>query len=74
MNRLMNQAWRVSRRLFNHRVEGVGNKIHGRRRARAIRGIPRKVGLINWSKKLSAMVSLMLVLLVFGRFGGQVRY
>lgn len=29
---------------------------HGRLSARAIRGIPRCVGLMNWSKKLRIMV------------------
>lgn len=35
----------------------MGKSSHGRVRARPIRGIPRKRGLINWSKKLSIMVS-----------------
>ena len=57
VKRLMNQFWSASRRLFSHRVEGVGKRIQGRLRARAIRGIPRKTGVANWSKKLSVMVS-----------------
>lgn len=47
VNRLINQPWRVSRRLFIHREDGAGKKIHGRRRAMAIRGMPRSVGLRN---------------------------
>lgn len=50
---------------------GVGKRIHGRRRARAIRGIPRKKGLINWSKKLNVMVSFRILFLVFLYFGGK---
>lgn len=46
-NRPMNQFCRVSSRLFNQRVVGVGNRIQGRVKARAIRGMPRKTGLIN---------------------------
>lgn len=57
VNRLMNHPWRVIRRLFSHRAEGVGKRIHGRVNATAISGIPKYVGLINWSKKLSVMVS-----------------
>lgn len=52
----MNQLCRVSSRLFSHRVVGLGKSAHGSVNARAIRGIPRKTGLINWSKKLSVMV------------------
>lgn len=65
MNRLINQFWRVRRRLVRHRAVGVGKRIHGRRRARAIRGIPKKKGLINWSKKLSIMVSFRILFLAF---------
>jgi hypothetical protein len=53
----MNHPCRVIRRLFSHRAEGAGKRIHGRVNATAISGIPRYVGLINWSKKLSVMVS-----------------
>ena len=56
-NRPMNQFCNVSSRLFNQRVVGVGNRIHGSVRASAIKGMPRNTGLINWSKKLSVMVS-----------------
>ena len=35
----------------------MGKRIQGRVRATAIRGIPRSVGLINWSKRLSVMFS-----------------
>lgn len=34
----------------------------------AINGMPRKMGLINWSKKLSAMVSFRILFLVFPCF------
>lgn len=56
-NRPMNQFCSVRSRLFSQRVVGVGNKTQGRVRARAIKGMPRNTGLINWSKKLSVMVS-----------------
>lgn len=56
VKRLMNQPWRVKRRLFSHRLVGVGMSTHGRLSARAIKGIPRCVGLMNWSKKLRIMV------------------
>lgn len=41
VNRLMNQPWRVSSRLFNQRFDGVGYRIQGRANARAISGMPR---------------------------------
>lgn len=47
VNRLINQFCSVKRRLVRHRAVGVGKRIHGRRRAKAIKGIPRKRGLIN---------------------------
>jgi len=59
--RLMNQPCKVKSRLFNHRLVGAGNNNQGRLRARAIRGIPRYVGLINWSKKLRIMVRFRIV-------------
>ena len=61
MNRLINHPWRVRTRLFSHRAEGVGYRTHGRLRARAIRGIPRREGLENWSKKLSVIYRMCLV-------------
>lgn len=73
VNRLMNQLCRASKRLFNHRDVGVGKRIHGRVNARAIRGMPRKTGLINWSKKLSVMVSFKSLFWVFPRFEVWVR-
>ena len=57
VNRLINHPCSVIRRLFSHRAEGVGKRIHGRVSATAMSGMPRYVGLINWSKKLSVMVS-----------------
>lgn len=56
VNRLMNQPCRVRRRLFIQREVGAGKRVHGRRRAMAINGMPKSVGLRNWSKKLSVMV------------------
>lgn len=56
VNRPISQFCRVNRRLSNHRGLGVGKKIQGRRVAMAIRGMPRSVGLRNWSKKLGVMV------------------
>lgn len=47
VNRLMNQLCRVNRRLLTHREDGAGKSVHGRRRARAIRGMPKSVGLKN---------------------------
>ena len=47
VSRPMNQFWRVSSRLFNHRVVGVGKRSQGRVRARAIKGMPKYTGLIN---------------------------
>lgn len=47
VRRPINQFWRVSKRLFSHRVVGAGNRSQGRVRARVIKGIPRKTGLIN---------------------------
>lgn len=41
VNCWINHACRVSRRLFEHRFLGVGNKIHGRVSARTTSGIPR---------------------------------
>lgn len=66
----MNQLWRVSIRLFSQRDDGFGNRTQGRVSARAIRGIPRSVGLINWSKKLSVTVKLRGLFLVFLCFDG----
>lgn len=51
-----NQFCRVNKRLFSHREEGVGRRIQGSSRASAIRGMPIKSGLENWSKKLVTMV------------------
>lgn len=46
-NRPRNQFCRVRRRLLSQRSVGVGKRIQGRVRARAIRGIPRSTGDIN---------------------------
>lgn len=74
VNRLMNQLCRVISRLFNHREEGVGKRIQGKLRARAIRGIPKNEGLINWSKKLNVMVRFRVLFWVFRCFEGWVRW
>jgi len=47
VNRLINQFCRVSKRLFSHRGEGVGNNSRGRLKARTTSGIPRREGLSN---------------------------
>lgn len=57
VNVLINQFCREISRLFWYRLVGAGTKIQGRVSAIAIRGIPRYVGLINWSNRFSAMVS-----------------
>lgn len=44
-------------RLVNHCEDGFWNRREGRVRAIPISGTPRKTGVMNWSKKLSAMVS-----------------
>lgn len=62
VSRPINQFWRVSIRLFSHRVVGVGKSSQGRVRAKAIKGMPRHTGLMNWSKKLSVMVSFRVLL------------
>lgn len=54
---LRNHPWRVSIRLFSHRLVGEGKSSQGKLRATIIRGIPINVGLENWSKRLSVMVS-----------------
>ena len=57
VSRPMNQFCSVNNRLLSHRVVGVGNRSQGKVKARAIKGMPKYTGLINWSKKLSVMVS-----------------
>lgn len=52
-------------RLLSHRFDGEGYKIQGKVSATAIRGMPKYVGLINWSKKFSAMVSFRVQFWVF---------
>lgn len=74
MKRQTNQFCRVKSRLFSHREEGVGKRSQGNKRARAINGMPRYVGLINWSKKLRIMVSFRALFLVLGCFEGRVRW
>lgn len=73
-NCLMNQFCRVRRWFFTQREEGAGKRTQGKVRARAIRGIPRYTGLINWSKKLSVMVSFRGLSLVFERPGMLARW
>ena len=55
---LINQLCRVNRRQLSHRTVGLGKRTQGSANAKAARGMPRKTGLINWSKKLSAMVRI----------------
>lgn len=53
----MNHVCRVNRRLFNHRLGGVGKISDGNIIAKAMSGIPSSEGLRNWSKKFRLMVS-----------------
>lgn len=59
---LENQFWKVSRRLFKRRLQGVGYKIQGRAMASIIKGTPNSSGLINWSKRLVIMISFSCLL------------
>lgn len=54
----MSHNWRVERRLVTHRLVGEGNSRVGNSIEIRMSGIPRKQGLVNWSKKLRFMVSL----------------
>lgn len=72
VNRLINQPCRLDRRLFSQRGDGEGNKTQGRVRAIAIKGIPISVGLANWSKKLSVMVSFRALFWEYLYSGGKV--
>lgn len=54
--RLMNHSWRVESRLVTHRLLGEGRSRAGNVMEMRIRGIPRREGLENWSKKLRFMV------------------
>ena len=51
---------------------GAGKKIQGRVRATASSGTPRYVGDINWSKRLTVMVSFRFLCLGFLCFVGMV--
>lgn len=63
----INQFCSVEARLSNQRADGVGRRTQGRVNARAIRGMPINAGLINWSKRFSAMVNFKgLVLRLWG--------
>ena len=64
----------MRRRLFSHRDEGLGNMIHGRVRARAMSGMPKSVGLINWSKKLTVMVKIRILFGAFRCFEALARW
>lgn len=54
--RWRNHDWRVKSRLVIHRLFGVGSNRAGNSIEIRTRGIPRKHGLANWSKKLKFMV------------------
>lgn len=54
--RLTNHSWRVETRLVIHRLLWDGRSRAGNVIAIRIKGIPRKDGLENWSKKLRFMV------------------
>lgn len=62
----INCAWRAETRFFSHPAVGVGYKTQGSVKAIMFNGIPKKTGLINWSKNPNAMVSFMNLLLIFG--------
>ena len=51
-----NHSWRVERRLVIHRLPGVGSNRVGNSNESRIKGIPKRHGLVNWSKKLKFMV------------------
>lgn len=68
VNWLIDQFCVVKSRLLNHRRAGVGNSNHGRRKAKYMRGMPSRVGLINWSKKLIIMVRIRGIFLAFECF------
>ena len=66
--RLVSHSWRVESRLVTHRLSWEGSSRAGKVIAIRIRGIPRREGLENWSKKLRFMVrfkGMWLKLLVF---------
>ena len=46
----------VERRLVSHRLFGVGRSRAGNSIESRISGIPKRQGLVNWSKKLRFMV------------------
>lgn len=48
----------MERRLVIHRLSGDGSSRAGNSSEIKIRGIPRRHGLVNWSKKLRFMVRL----------------
>lgn len=54
--RCENHSWRVESRLVTHRLSGAGSKRAGNNVESRISGIPRRHGLVNWSKKLRFMV------------------
>lgn len=56
VTRLMNHNCRVVSRLVIHRLSGEGRRRAGNVIEIKIKGIPRKEGLENWSKKLRFMV------------------
>lgn len=56
VNTVKNQVWEVKRRLFTHRLDGVGKRSHGTNMARRIRGIPNEVEEANWLNKSIVMV------------------
>lgn len=58
VTRWRNHDWRVERRLVTHRLSGDGSSRAGNSSEIKIRGIPRRHGLVNWSKKLRFMVRL----------------
>lgn len=54
----MHHDCRVDKRLVIHRLPGEGRRRAGNSMERRISGIPKRHGLVNWSKKLRFMVRI----------------
>lgn len=55
VNQLINCVLAFVSRSFTHLGFGAGNSDHGRMIAKTISGIPSKIGLSNWSNRLTVM-------------------
>uniref|UniRef100_A0A8B9MZ73 Uncharacterized protein n=1 Tax=Accipiter nisus TaxID=211598 RepID=A0A8B9MZ73_9AVES len=65
--RWMNHNWSVERRLVIHRLVGEGSSRVGNSIEIRMSGMPRRQGLVNWSKKLKIMVRLFRLVRFLGR-------